>query len=405
VTEQGSLDTPILVFGTTITALGVVRAFARRGQTVWTHTLPGDVVTLSKYYKPLPLPPGFDPEAPATERLESILRSLPIAKAFLLPCSDLWTEAAAALPEDLRLRFPACIAPHQAILILVDKGKLAETMAELGLPHPRSFAVDREDDLAALEDRVFENAFLKPKSSPLFIEKYGVKGMRVHSRAEAAARLRDVKDAGFEVILQEYIPGPPSEHYFIDGFIDRNGVVRARFARQRLRMYPTDFGNSTYMVSVAMDQVGPARESLDILLSTLKYRGIFSAEFKRDPRDGKFYLVEVNPRPWWYVGFAESCGVHVCAMAYADALGLPPPEPEPYPIGKACVYPYIDMHEYLWHRRHHRDQPHAPLVVCAGAWLVAHKPIFAWDDPCPAVSSWLAGTRQFLKKRLWPQVS
>ena len=219
-TEQSPLDTPILVFGTTITALGVVRAFARRGQTVLTHTLPGEVVTFSKYYKPLPLPSGFDPEAPATERLELILRSLPMAKAFLLPCSDLWTEAAAALPADLALRFPASIAPRESILILVDKGKLAETMAELGLPHPRSFAVDREEDLAALEDRVFENAFLKPKSSPLFIQKYGVKGMRVHSRAEAAARLRDVKDAGFEVILQEYIPGPPTEHYFIDGFKD-----------------------------------------------------------------------------------------------------------------------------------------------------------------------------------------
>jgi len=405
VREQGSLDIPILVFGETITALGVVRAFARRGQTVWTHTLPGDVVTSSKYYKPMPLPPGFDPETPATERLELILRSLPLPRAFLLPCSDMWIEAVAALPEDLQLRFPAGIAPRESILILVDKGKLAEMMAELGLPHPRSFAVDREEDLAALEDRVFEGAFLKPKSSPLFVQKYEAKGMHVHSRAEAAARLRDVKDAGFEVILQEYIPGPPTEHYFIDGFKDKNGVVRARFARQRLRMYPADFGNSTYMVSVAMDQVRPAMESLDILLSTLHYRGIFSAEFKRDPRDGRFYLVEVNARPWWYVGFAESCGVHVCAMAYADALGLPPPEPKPYPIGKTCVYPFPDMLEYLWHRRHRRDQPHAPLAACAGAWLVAHKPIFAWDDPRPAVFSCLARTRHFLKKRLWPQRS
>lgn len=395
--ERDAKDLPVLVFGTTVTVLGAVRAFARRGQEVWTHTEPGDVITLSRYYKPMPLPPGFDAKALPAAKMESILRSLPFPGAFLLPCSDLWTEAAVSLPEDLKSRFPASIAPRDSIITLQDKGRLAAIMAELGLPHPRSFAADREEDLAAVDDRVFESAFLKPKSSPLFIQRFRVKGFHVRSRAEAVARLREVREAGFEVILQEYVPGPPTAHYFIDGFMDARGEVQARFARQRLRMFPADFGNSTYMVSVAMSYVRPAMESLEALLNKLEYRGIFSAEFKLDPRDGRFYLLEVNARPWWYVGFAESCGVHVCAMAYADAVGLPLPVLKPYPVGKTCVYPIFDIREYLWHRRHGRGQPHASLLECLGAWLFAGKAAFAWDDPRPAVSGFLAALSASLK--------
>ena len=389
---------PVLIFGTTVTALGAMRIFARLGHPVWTHTEPGDVVTLSRYYRPMPLPAGFDPKAPMAVRLESILRALPQSRAFLLPCTDFWTEAATELPEDLKARFRVCLSPREAIYTLTDKGRLAASMSVLGLPHPRSFAIERDEDLAAIDDRVFESAFLKPKSSPLFLRVFNAKGIHVHSRAEALARFQDVKAAGFEVILQEYVPGPPTEHFFIDGFMDQHHVVRARFARQRLRMYPPDFGNSTYMISVPIATVQPAMDALETLLRHLRYRGIFSAEYKRDPRDGKFHLIEVNARPWWYVGYAEHCDVPVCEMAYADALGLPLPTQPPYPIGSKCAYPHIDAQEYIWRRR--QGMPHASLLAYVGAWLTSYKPVFAWDDPRPAISGSLTLLGQSLRKRL-----
>lgn len=383
-TASATSKLPVLVFGTTVTALGAVRAFGRMGHEVWTHSEPGDVVTLSRFYRPLPVPEGLDSKASMSDRLQAILRAAPFEKAFLLPCTDFWTEAATELPDDLKARFPACLSPREAIYTLTDKGRLATTMASLGLPHPRSFAVERDEDLAAIDERVFESAFLKPKSSPLFLRVFKSKGIHVHSRAEAAAALQRVREAGFEVILQEYVPGPPTQHYFIDGFMDRDQVVRARFARQRLRMFPTDFGNSTFMVSVPMATVQPAMDALETLLRHLAYRGIFSAEFKRDPRDGRFHLIEVNARPWWYVGYAEHCGVPVCRMAYADALGLPLPAQPAYPVGTHCAYPHIDSREYRWRRS--QGLPHDSLLSYAWSWLTSYKPVFAWDDPFPAMS-------------------
>ena len=372
---------------------------SRAGRKVYTHTGAGDITATSKYYQPPPVPSRLRHAAPAIETLEAILRSLPVDEAFLMPCSDLWMEAAVGQSEDLRRRFPASIAPRETILTLLDKERLASVLAELGVPHPRSFRLDREECLDAIEDRVFASAMLKPRSSARFLRTFHVKALTVRSRAEAATRLREAQAAGCEMILQEYIAGPPTQHYFIDGFVDRSGTIRAQFARQRLRMHPADFGNSTCMVSIALDSVRPAAESLARLLAHLEYRGIYSAEFKRDLRDGRFYLIEVNVRPWWYVGFAEAYGVPVCEMAYADALGLPLPGLQPYPIGKLCVYPSLDANEYFWHRRNRRGEAHAPLVACVGAWLLAHKAIFAWDDAGPALSRSSSALQRILSRR------
>ena len=197
-------------------------------------------------------------------------------------------------------------------------------------------------DLDAIPEERFDGAFLKLRDSQRFHEAMRVKAIRIHSRAEARERLTPLLSAGLAVIVQDYVPGPASAHYFIDGFMDRLGRVRALFARQRLRMYPPLFGNSTFMKTVEVDVVRSAADSLTRLLEGVGYRGVFSAEFKHDPRDGAFKLLEVNARAWWYVDFAARCGVDVCGMAYEDALEREVKVIDQYRVGRALVYPYAD---------------------------------------------------------------
>ena len=120
-------------------------------------------------------------------------------------------------------------------------------------------------------------------------------------------------------------------------------AIKALFARRRLRIYPPDFGNSTAMVSIPLDDVQQAVDSLRTVLHAVGYRGIFSGEFKRDPRDGRFKLLEINTRPWWFIDFAVRCGVDVCRMAYDDALGAAGHRCEQYKVGATCVFPYYDF--------------------------------------------------------------
>jgi predicted ATP-grasp superfamily ATP-dependent carboligase len=300
----------------------------------------------------------------------------------LIPCADDWQLATSGLPPALAGRFPTSGPPLDSARILVDKGRLSVVLQKLGIPHPRTIPWPAEEGLPAPEASFFADYILKPRISKQFQLRFGTKGYRCRDRSEVEIYRAEILDSGLQMVLQEYIPGPPTAHYFIDGFIDRSGITCARFARQRLRMYPPDLGNSTLMISVPLSAVRPAAEALDLLLAALHYRGTFSAEFKQDERDGVFKLIEVNCRHWWYVGFAASCGVDVTWMTYQDALGNPVPPIEQYRVGARCVHPHCDRYACLGLRRDRQ----LSLWSWAESWLGSRQPILTWDDPGSALT-------------------
>jgi predicted ATP-grasp superfamily ATP-dependent carboligase len=371
----------VLVLGKSITALGVVRSLARAGLTPFLLSADEGFVSFSRHCKLLPS--GLSHSA-GEDQLPALLERLS-EPMVLVPCSDGWASAVRALPPELAGRYPASLAPPAALHGLIDKSAFAEALRVLEIPHPRTHALPSEADLTGLASDCFANAFLKPCESHAFLRRFDRKAFRIKDREEAIVRWREAHAAGLAMVLQEYIPGPPKAHYFVDGFMDQQGEIRARFARQRVRMDPPDFGNSTYMVSVPLEEVDAAVRSLDRLLHGIHYRGIFSAEFKRDPRDGLFKILEVNSRAWWYVGFATDCGVNVCEMAYRDALGLPVATVTRYAAGRACVYPHHDWRSW----EHSDDRSLESLLRTLASWVGASQPIFRWDDPLPSLAdSW-----------------
>ena len=366
---------PALVFGNGVTPLGVMRALAHTGTPGFVVSNREDFVRRSRWYHAAP---------PRSEgmSLADYLEGLSIPRAVLVPCSDFWVSAVAALPRALRERFPASVPAPDVVGTLVDKLRFAEVLRRIGVPHPHTEAIDSVADLERIPESVLSDAtFLKPRNSQQFFARFNVKAFRVASRADAVACLREIEAAGLSVVLQEYVPGPATRHYYVEGFVDVQGSVRIWFARQRLRMHPPDFGNSTYFVSVQLDEVQGAVASMRTLLEHLRYRGIFSAEFKRDDRDGEFKLLEVNARPWWYVNFAVRCGADVVQAYCRDAQGLPVETLKRYRVGATCMYPYLD---YSACRGDRWSLPRFGRWI--GELLGAQQPVFQWSDPWPAIT-------------------
>jgi predicted ATP-grasp superfamily ATP-dependent carboligase len=157
----------------------------------------------------------------------------------------------------------------------------------------------------------------------------------------------------------------------------------ALFARQRVRMWPFDFGNSSCTRSVPAQEVNEGVLMVERLLRGLEYRGIFSAEFKVDQRTGRFNVLEVNTRPWWYVEFAATCGVDVCHLAYRDALGLPlDPVPE-YATGRRCLYLPSDWPACI--SLYNAGQLTLPDWI--RSWVPVGTLVHSWDDPLPGMSN------------------
>jgi D-aspartate ligase len=384
VTDQRDTDRiPALVFGRGVTLLGVLRALGSARVPTQVGADSGDFTRWSRWYHDLEGEPCRSSDARA---LTADLERLDLPRAVLFACNDSAALAIAGLEGAIAERFPASIASVEAQRTCADKLAFADTLERLGVSHPPTRRIDQASDLEALPVEAFDDVFLKPRDSQRFSAFYGVKAFRCRGRDDAISNSRRALQDGHPLVLQAYIGGPPTAHHFIDGFVDRHGEIRALFARQRLRMEPLDFGNSSYMISESLDEVPQAIESLRTLFADIGYRGIFSAEFKRDPRDGVLKILEVNARPWWYVGFAYDCGVDVCRLAYLDALGEPVPIIARYRVGKTCVYPPLDLKAYLRGRR----EDSVRLGSMARQWFGAAQPVFKWSDPGPGIREFFA---------------
>ena len=298
---------------------------------------------------------------------------------MLLPCSDDWLSAVAALPPEIRQQFPASVAPHRVVEAFVDKWQFAQLLESEQIPHPRTQQLITHDQLGDLSANDFCGAILKPLCSVEFSSHYGVKGFLVNSREEV---LRAIENVALPIMLQEFIPGPPTAGYFVEGFIDRHGTTCALFARRRLRMNPAGLGNSTFMVSVPLEEVAGAVSALQFLLGSVSYRGVFSAEFKFDQRDGLFKLLEINARPWWYIEAPARAGMNIARMAYRDALGLEVECVPGYRPGQYFGYLYNDFRAW----REQRGNGGPSFWAWLKSWWGVHSTPLSWDDPDPALA-------------------
>ena len=399
--RSSSLDEqlPVVVLAGGVTALGVLRAFGRAGIPVFVHPDTDEAIRYSRWYRPLPNGAAGGAaisERPSLAPLTEALARSGLQRGFLCACTDDWNRSVAQYAEAATPRFLSVVPTRAALERLQDKGRLATLMQELDVPMPVTRLIRDGSDLADLPQSKETFYFLKPTDSQRFLTHFGTKGMRVRTAEEARRRLAEIVGAGMSVVLQEYIPGPFTEHYFVDGYMDRRGRIRALFARRRLRIYPPDFGNSTAMVSVALDGVAQAVDSVQRVLQAVDYRGIFSAEFKHDARDGRFKLLEINTRPWWFIDFAVRCGVDLCRMAYDDAQGREVAPVMRYKIGATCIYPYYDF------------LAAQPLIrsgqLSRWRWLEellqALQPVGCWDDPLPALVGVARMSRSAVRNRL-----
>jgi predicted ATP-grasp superfamily ATP-dependent carboligase len=131
------------------------------------------------------------------------------------------------------------------------------------------------------------------------------------------------------------------------------------------------------------------------LLRELSYHGVSQVEFKRDPRDGRYCLMEVNARHWMWHALAAACGVNLSLAAYMDAIGQPFLAPRQVDGPKWVVATKdgpLSAREML-----HREQS---LVGWLGSWRgVKVDGVLALEDPAPGVRNVARVARQIVSRK------
>jgi D-aspartate ligase len=323
----------IVLGGGGTTGLGAIRSLGRAGIVVYYMDEKKTEAAYSKYCKKSFVSPESCRSEEALKKALSELQREIGHTGVLFPAADSYALALSDLID--RLNGYSVPAPGREIIeILINKRKFYQSLTKMNVPHPITYFPKNLEDVKEIERQVSYPVFLKPSISHMFSERFRRKGFVVESETELLKHWKAINKAGLDVMIHEIIPGPPTNHIFVDGYIDRLWNPKALFARRRVRMWPTAFGNSTLCISIPISQISSLKRRLFYYLKSIKYHGIFSAEFKKDQRDGTFKLLEINSRTSaWFNTLSAKCGINIMLIAYLDAIGRDAKYLEDYEAG------------------------------------------------------------------------
>jgi len=234
------------------------------------------------------------------------------APAPIFPTHDEHLNAIARNRDALGDRFLYPFPAWDVLGPIQRKRHQLERARELGVPIPET----RNEPT----DELGYPVLVKPSDPTGFRREFRRQAFRCSTRAELDEAFERARP--HDPLVQELIPGGDDELYTLGSYLDRDGNPLAVFSGRKLRQTPPSVGTCRVGEAVWVDAV--VEQGLT-LLRGLGFHGLSQVEFKRDPRDGAYKLIEVNPRLFQWHGLAAACGADLPKVAYFDLLGTPLP--------------------------------------------------------------------------------
>ncbi len=381
-------------------ALGIVRSAGSLGIPVFhAHADRRSPIDRSRYSRGsliLPL------DASAEERLE-LLREFNCehGRAVLVAVEDasaMFVEDHAGSLEDAFL-FPRL--PSGLARALADKREMHRLCLRHGVHTPLSEFPKSEADVAEHADRAVFPVAVKRMDASLPAAPTAPNVRIAHSRAELLDAYRLMESpTGANVMLQEYVPEAAGADWMFNGYFDARGKCTVAFTGRKLRQWPSGAGAATLGVCEANTAV---EEITRRFMEAVGYRGIVDVDYRLDRRDGRYKLLDVNPR----IGasfrlFAVVDGIDVLRAMYLDLTAGRDLPPAAQRDGRRWIVEPQDLHTSLICIRR------GDLAVRAWVRSLRHVDEAAWwsrRDPRPFVAVLGALLVERLRKRLRHRLS
>ena len=279
---------------------------------------PAAIGLRSRYAAGLVCPDPLADEDAFLSFLEDFGRQLP-RRAVVFPSHDEYIWPLSRNAERLEPWFIMPFSRWDVMKQVHDKRAQMEAAWKVDVDTPKTVFVSSGEELAAAAKEVPFPAVLKPVESLAFKLRFRRHIIDVDTPAELERVYDKVDDLGL-LMLQERVPGGEDELWTVGSYLDAGSRPLAVFTGHKLRQYPHSGGSCLAGVG-AWDQ--HLADAALRLLQELHFHGVSQVEFKRDPRDGRFCLMEINARHWKWHGLAAASGVNLSLAAYRDVIGEP----------------------------------------------------------------------------------
>jgi len=307
-----------VVVGGDFNGLGIVRSVGRHKIPVCIIDDEFSISRFSRYATHSVRVPELRHEGQIVESVLRAGRDLGLEGWVLYPTREEIVAAFSRNRAVLRERFRVPTPDWNAVRWAWDKRNTYRKARELGIPTPRTWYPSSLQQVEEI-DAGFP-LVLKPAIKEHFIYETKAKAWRADSREQ----LRDLFTrataiAGAEeIMVQERIPGDGRCQFAYCALFKEGRALGSMVAR-RNRQHPPEFGRaSTFVETVESRELETYSE---LFLRDINYYGLVELEYKLDPRDSCYKLLDFNARTWGYHGLGPRAGVDFPYMLFADQIG------------------------------------------------------------------------------------
>jgi D-aspartate ligase len=303
---------PAIVLSGQAAALGVVRALGTMGvPVVLVHYSSQDFAHRSRFVNASFRSPH--PELSEKEFVDFLLDcGTRFPGAVLIPAADESLTAVSRNKKLLEPHFRVACTDWEITQRFVDKQYTYALAERCGVPAPRTLVPHSLEEARSGAKEIGFPFLVKPCQSHLFVERFGRKMVRINSIGLLEETFSMAMEAGLEVMLQEIIPGDDDNVVNYNSYI-WGGEFLTEFTAVHLRNGPPWFGSTRVAISRDIPEViEPGRR----ILKELGFSGFACTEFKRDPRNGVYKLMEVNGRHNLSTMLAVRCGINFPWLHY-----------------------------------------------------------------------------------------
>ncbi|MGH3253666.1 MAG: ATP-grasp domain-containing protein [Trebonia sp.] len=241
--------------------------------------------------------------------------------AVLLPTDDAGAIFLAEHGAGLRGSFLFPDPPPDLPRRVAGKYSLHEVCRDLGVASPRSAlpgSLGQAREFGRAAGYPVIGKLTAPWSAP------GLRSTRVVADERELGLIYDAcARAGAGLMLQEFVPGGGEHDWFFHGYCDAGSQCRPAFTGVKERSYPSAAGLTSFGRSAPNAAL---RDAVAGFLARLGYRGPLDLDLRLDARDGRYHLLDFNPRLGaQFRVFRDTAGTDVALAAYLDLTGQPIP--------------------------------------------------------------------------------
>lgn len=285
----------VIVIGGHVQGLGIIRVFGQMGiPCVLLDDTPINIAKHSKYCK------NFIryKKNELIECLNSLIEENLYHDWLIIPTNDFQVKELSINKKIIEKHFKSSVGEWSFIEKCYNKKLTYSIAQDLSIDMPITyFPIDMEE---LKQTEIVFPCIIKPAIMHKFYQKTKKKVFLCNDKKELIANYKKAQTIipADEIIVQEVIPGSEKQQYSACFHFEKDKSLVSILAN-RIRQHPLDFGNAT---TYAETCTNPNLVNQAIkLLNEIEYRGLCEVEFKKDLRDGKYKLLEINPRTWkWH---------------------------------------------------------------------------------------------------------